>query len=407
MGKKGLVDVLLAVGFTAASMLLGHERPPGDWMRLDLFGYALTALVNLPVAVRRRAPAGVCVFVCAAWTLYVAAGYWPVVNSMAPLLALYTVAALRPVRTALACAVLTGGVWVYAGLTAAQSSMATVAAQAVVFPLVMCRFGRSARVSGKREERLARLTEQLRTEQQDRAREAVAEEQARIARELHDVVAHHMSVISVHAGMAAYVFRTSPETARGALDTISDTTREALQEMRRMLKVLRAGPGEPEEGWASYDPMPSVTRLGEMIERVRAAGLAVELRIVGEPRPVAPGVGLCAYRVVQEALTNVLKHAPLARARVLVAYEPHRLTVTVTDDGTGIGPGSGSGAPPGRSDPATIVPGTGHGLIGMRERARLYGGTVDIGPLGEGFEVRLVLPTSARGTERRGDASGV
>ncbi|WSD60532.1 histidine kinase [Actinacidiphila glaucinigra] len=409
MGNKGLVDVLLAVGFTAASMLLGHERPPDDWIRLDLFGYALTALVNLPIVVRRWAPVGVCVFVCAAWALYVAAGYWPVVNSMAALLALYTVAALRPVRTALACAALTGAVWVYAGLTAAQGSMATVAAQAVVFPLVMCRFGRSARVSAKREERLARLTEQLRTEQQDRAREAVAEEQARIARELHDVVAHHMSVISVQAGMAAYVFHTSPQTARGALDTISDTSREALQEMRRMLKVLRAGPGEPQEGWASYDPMPSVTRLGEMIERVRAAGLAVELRIEGEPRPVAPGVGLCAYRVVQEALTNVLKHAPLARARVLVVYEPHHLAVTVTDDGPGTtgatGTGGGSGAPPGRSDPATIGRGTGHGLIGMRERARLYGGTVDIGPLGEGFEVRLVLPTSARGTERRGDAS--
>lgn len=131
MGNKGLVDVLLAVGFTAAGMLLGHERPPDDWIRLDLFGYALTALVNLPVVVRRWAPVGVCVFVCAAWVLYVAAGYWPVVNSMAPLLTLYTVAALRPVRTALACAALLGAVWVYAGLTAAQGSMATVAAQAV------------------------------------------------------------------------------------------------------------------------------------------------------------------------------------------------------------------------------------------------------------------------------------
>ncbi|MFJ4850527.1 MULTISPECIES: sensor histidine kinase [unclassified Streptomyces] len=403
MRNKVLADVALAVAFTAASMLLGHERPPPDWQRLDAAGYALTALVNLPVAARRRFPVGVAVFVCAAWAVFVAAGYWPVVNSLAPLMALYGVATVRPVRVALGCAALTGGVWVYAGLTAAQSSMATVVAQAVVFPLVMCWFGHSARVSAQRADRLGEVTERLRSERQDAAKLAVAEEQARIARELHDVVAHHMSVISVQAGMASYVFASEPESARKALDTISDTTREALQEMRRMLKVLRAGPGEPEGGAPSYDPMPSVTRMGEMIERVRAAGLAVELRIEGTPRPVAPGVGLCAYRVVQEALTNVLKHAPHARARVLVAYEPHRLRVAVTDDGAGAGPGEA----PGRSDPATIPQGAGHGLIGMRERARLYGGTVDIGPLGDGFEVRLTLPTSARGAARRGDSLDV
>ncbi|MDX3071904.1 sensor histidine kinase [Streptomyces sp. MI02-7b] len=400
MRNKVLADVALAVAFTAASMLLGHEQPPPDWHRLDAAGYALTALVNLPVAARRRFPVGVSVFVCVAWVVFVAAGYWPVVNSLAPLMALYTVATVRPARLALGCAALTGGVWVYAGLTAAQSSMATVVAQALVFPLVMCLFGHSARVSAQRAERLGEVTERLRAERKDAAKQAVAEEQARIARELHDVVAHHMSVISVQAGMASYVFASEPESARKALDTISDTTREALQEMRRMLKVLRAGPGEPEGGAPSYDPMPSVTRMGEMIERVRAAGLAVELRIEGSPRPVAPGVGLCAYRVVQEALTNVLKHAPHARARVLVAYEPHQLRVTVTDDGGGAGP-HGS---PGRSDPDTIPQGAGHGLIGMRERARLYGGTVDIGPLGDGFEVRLTLPTSARGAARRGDS---
>lgn len=375
-----VMDVTTALSFAVVSALLGHEPPPvNSWAALDGPGYLLTCLVNLPVVARRHAPVAVCVFVCAGWVWFIAAGYWPVVNCLAPLLALYTVASLRPVRAAAGCALLVSGVWVFAGLMAEESSMATVLAQSVVFTLVMCRFGVAARVSVERNDQLAALTEQLRREQEEREQRAVAEEKGRIARELHDVVAHHMSVISVQAGMAGYVFTTDPETARDALRTISDTTREALEEMRRMLLVLRASPAEPE----SYAPMPRLERLGDVADRVRGAGVPVELRVVGEPRPLAQGVELCAYRIVQEALTNVLKHAPAARAEVLVEYEPHQLTVRVMDDGD-------------RTVQATIAPSGGHGLIGMRERARLYGGTVVIGPRAEGgFSVRLTLPTSA------------
>ena len=394
--NRGLVDVGLALAFTAASMLLGHERPPPGWERLDAYGYALTALVNLPVAARRRAPVAVCLVVCAAWAGYIAAGYWPVVNSLAPLLALYTVAASRSLRTALGCAALTGAVWLYAGFTAREASMATVTVQAVVSALVMCQFGNAARVSAERGDQLAVLTGQLRREQAERARRAVAEEQGRIARELHDVVAHHMSVISVQAGMAGYVFGSDPGAAHDALRTISDTSREGLEELRRMLAVLRTdGTGDDGPGPASYDPVPGLGRLDEMAGRIRAAGVPVELTVTGQPRPLAPGVELCAYRVVQEALTNVLKHAHAARAEVVVAYGARQLAVTVTDDG-------GDG---GRTDPARIPPGAGHGLIGMRERARLYGGTVDIGPRPEGgYGVRLTLPTSASATPQ-GDES--
>nr|WP_234044979.1 histidine kinase [Streptomyces adelaidensis] len=390
MRNTGLVDVGLALAFTAASMLLGHEQVPAPgWEPLDSSGYALTALVNVPVAARRRAPVAVCLIVCAAWTGYISAGYWPVVNCLAPMLALYTVAAARSPRTALGCAALTGGVWMYAGLTAQESSMATVTVQAVVFPLVMCRFGHAARVSAERGDQLAVLTEQLRREQAERARRAVAEEQGRIARELHDVVAHHMSVISVQAGMAGYVFGSDPGAAHEALRTISDTSREGLEELRRMLAVLRTDGNGDARGPASYDSVPGLGRLDEMAGRIRAAGVPVELTVTGRPRPLAPGVELCAYRVVQEALTNVLKHAHAARAVVVVAYGVRQLSVTVTDDG-----GSKE-----RTDPDRFLPGAGHGLIGMRERARLYGGTVHIGPRPEGgFGVRLTLPTSASAT---------
>jgi signal transduction histidine kinase len=330
------------------------------------------------------------------WAGYVAAGYWPVVNCLAPMLALYTVAASRPLRTAFACAVPTGAVWLYAGCTAAKGSVPTVIVQSVVFGLVMIRFGHAARLSAERGDQLAVLSERLRREQAERSRRAVAEEQGRIARELHDVVAHHMSVISVQAGMAGYVFGSDPGAAHDALRTISDTSREGLEELRRMLAVLRTdGPGDDGPGPASYDPVPGLGRLDEMAGRIRAAGVPVELTVTGRPRPLAPGVELCAYRVVQEALTNVLKHAHAARAEVVVAYGARQLSVTVTDDG-------GAG---GRTDPDRIPPGAGHGLIGMRERARLYGGTVDIGPRPEGgFGVRLTLPTSASATPQ-GDES--
>ncbi|MEU1025927.1 ATP-binding protein, partial [Streptomyces sp. NPDC005904] len=154
-------------------------------------------------------------------------------------------------------------------------------------------------------------------------------------------------------------------------------------ELRRMLRVLRAGDGEDGDGTPEA-PMPGLARLAEMVERVRAGGVPVELRVTGEPRPLAPGIELCAYRVVQEALTNVLKHAPGAGTDVELAYRRRHIEVSVSNDGKGV-------------IQDRVRTGGGHGLIGMRERAKLYGGTISIGPLSEGgFAVRLTLPTSAR-----------
>ncbi|AKJ11251.1 ATPase [Streptomyces incarnatus] len=367
-----LVDTLIAVGMAVVAVLLGQESRSQGWPELDARAYVLVALAHLPVALRGRWPLAVFAVVQAAAIVYTTLGYWPVVCTFGSMLALYTVASVRPVRTALACAACMTGVWAYAGVVSHTPSMASVLGQALLYCSVLVWFGHLAR-------RSAELTRRLRAEQAERARRAVAEERGRIARELHDVVAHHMSVISVQAGLARFVFDSNPGRARGALGTIADTSGEALEELRRMLQVLREeDPEAPERA-----PMPTLARLGELLDRVRAGGLPVDLAVAGTERPLPPGVELCAYRVVQEALTNALKHAGPAHARVELRYGSHELTVRVTDDGQG-------------TIPARVPAGGGHGLIGMRERAKLYGGTITVGPRSEGgFEVLLDLPTSA------------
>ncbi|MEU2062282.1 sensor histidine kinase [Streptomyces sp. NPDC013455] len=367
-----VVDTLIAVAMVVVAVLLGRESRSQGWPELDARAYVLVALAHLPVALRGRRPVTVFAVVQAAAVAYVSLGYWPVVSTFGSMLALYTVASVRPVRTALACAAVMSAVWVYAGVVSHSPSMASVLGQALLYCSVLVWFGHLAR-------RTAELTRRLRAEQAERARRAVAEERGRIARELHDVVAHHMSVISVQAGLARFVFDSDPGTARGALGTIAGTSGEALEELRRMLQVLR----EEDPEAAERAPMPTLARLGELLDRVRAGGLPVDLAVEGTARPLPPGVELCAYRVVQEALTNALKHAGPARARVELGYGAHELTVRVTDDGEG-------------ADPARVPAGGGHGLIGMRERAKLYGGTIAVGPRSEGgYEVRLTLPTSA------------
>ncbi|MET7345544.1 sensor histidine kinase [Streptomyces sp. NPDC087866] len=379
------VDTGIALAYLACALLLGQQDTREGYPRLGGVGLALTCVINLALVARRRAPVTIAAVVYGVWALYVALGHWPAVNSLASLLALYTVAAARPLRTAVAAAVALGAIWVYAGYAAPHGSVTAAVAMAVVFPAILVRFGQSARQSEQRGERLAELTRQLRAERDEQARRAVAEEQARIARELHDVIAHHMSVISVQSGLARYVFTTSPDTARTALTTIEATSREALMEMRRMLTLLR---GRADGALESYEPVPGLDGLGELVRRVRSGGVPVELIVEGPERALPPGIGLCAYRVVQEALTNVLKHARPASAEVRVSYATHELRVSVTDDG------AGEGKRPYRTEEDGH--GTGHGLIGIRERVRLYGGTVEIGPCAEGgFQVRLALPTSA------------
>jgi signal transduction histidine kinase len=206
-----------------------------------------------------------------------------------------------------------------------------------------------------------------------RAAAAVAEERLRIAREMHDVVSHSVSVMTLYVSGVRRLLRPDQERERAALEAVERTGRESLAEMHRMLGVLR-GPEIPEDS-----PAPGLARLPELLEPARATGLRAELTVTGEVRPLPPGVELAAYRIVQEAVTNVLRHAAATRVDCAVEYGPAAVDLRVVDDGRG-GPALRQG----------------HGLVGMRERAAAYGGTVEAGPFpAGGWVVRAVLPLEA------------
>jgi signal transduction histidine kinase len=228
------------------------------------------------------------------------------------------------------------------------------------------------------EERAARLEK----EREAQAKVAVAAERARIARELHDVVAHNVSVMVVQADGAAYVLDAAPDQARKALETISSTGRQALAEMRRLLGVLRTGEHQ-ETG--EYVPQPDVDQIDDLVEQCRTSGLPVDFKVEGTPRPLPSGVELTAYRIVQEALTNTRKHGgPNAGASVRLVYFDDGLGLLVEDDGKGA---------PHELYEEGGADGQGHGLIGMRERVGMVGGTLDAGPRpGGGFRISALLP---------------
>jgi signal transduction histidine kinase len=215
---------------------------------------------------------------------------------------------------------------------------------------------------GELEEKAARLER----EQEEEARRAAAREQARIARELHDVISHNVSVMVVQAAAGVDVFDAQPDRARSALASIEATGREALSELRRLLGVIRTD----DETDPSRAPQPGLERLAGLLEQVRAAGLPVQLTVEGQRPPLPPGLDLAAYRIVQEALTNTLKHAGASNAAVTVRYDASELAVDVLDDGHG--------------KAANGVAGGGRGLVGMRERVGLYGGRVSAGPRPDG-----------------------
>jgi signal transduction histidine kinase len=234
--------------------------------------------------------------------------------------------------------------------------------------------GLTLRLRREREAVLQANNEALRAEQEEVARRAVTEERSRIARELHDVVSHAISVTVLQARGARWQLGRSEEDVRRALDAIEQTNTAALGDMRRLLAVLRDTDSDPT---TPQQPQPSLQHLDALVREVSASGVPVSVELDGAPLPVPPGVDLSAYRIIQEALTNVLKHAGPAHATVRLAYRPDALVVSIQDDGS----------------QAAVPNGTGHGLIGIRERVAVVGGEVTAGPRGDGgFEVRARLP---------------
>jgi signal transduction histidine kinase len=365
------IDLVLTllVGLQSVGAATDNGSHEGKALVGALFGLA----VALPIAFRRRAPlVGLAVVIAAAIATPVDLSFQPSV-----LILLYTIGSTRSWETTIAAA----GAVVGAGAIAAATGGSDVGGVVGFALLCVVASGVGLYVRSKRVgmDTLRERAEQLAREQELLAERAVAEERVRIAQELHDVVAHNVSLIVVQAQALGV---TAPdERVREATDGIAELGRQTMTEMHRTLKLLRAG---ADEG-APFAPQPGLGDLDVLLSRSRAAGLEVEMTVAGTPRALPQSVDLSAFRIVQEALTNVVKHAGRAHTNVTVDYGAQALELTITDDGAG-GARNGSGAS------------GGHGLVGMRERAALFGGTLRAGPRdGRGFEVHASLPYDEAG----------
>ncbi|MEU8622442.1 sensor histidine kinase [Streptomyces sp. NPDC048623] len=350
----------------------------------------VAALLSLVVALRRRMPEKMLVLALVLGLAQLAFGLVPFMADFAMLVIIYTVAAHDGPRWASRLA-LAGGLsaatlsqlrWpLEGGNDSSAAKVFFTVIMTVPFALAWV-LGDSLRTRRAYFAQLEERASRLEKEREAQAKVAVAAERARIARELHDVVAHNVSVMVVQADGAAYVMDSSPETAKQALETISSTGRQALAEMRRLLGILRTG--EHQEA-GEYVPQPDVRQIEDLVEQVRGAGLTVDFKIEGTARPLPSGVELTAYRIVQEALTNTRKHGgPEAGASVRLVYFDDGLGLLVEDDGRG--------APQEMYEDGG-ADGRGHGLIGMRERVGMVGGTLDAGPRpGGGFRISALLP---------------
>jgi signal transduction histidine kinase len=356
----------------------------------------LTLCQTVPLVWRRRAPYAVLAATWAAATVHMALGFKPTFAEAAMVVAVYTVAAHRPRREAALAGILFAAGMVGYGLIAEARYPTPFVDSLQSWVLIFVQFAAAFFLGDVQKRRLAymakleALNSQLATEQELRSRWAVAEERGRIARELHDVVAHSVSVMVVQAGAARRTMAASPDQATTALGQIESTGRQALVELRRLLGLLRDG--DRGDG-AALTPQPGLEHLESLAAAAREAGLPVEIMVEGDPRPLPPGVALSAYRIVQEALTNSLKHAGPARASVRVRYGRDVLEVQVADNGETTGGatlvvGNGLGSPSA----------AGHGLIGMRERVALFGGTLETGPGPDGgYRVAARLPLDTEG----------
>jgi signal transduction histidine kinase len=392
------LDVVAAVGLLAALAPAARTSVPvaagvvpyraPDWVAWVT--WLVAATVALPVVVRRRWPVGALAVVLAGSSAAAVMSLFPWPHSAGALgaagLVLYSTALTAPRRTAVVALAVSLAVTAGAALLAGSAPIAadpfglapasrlgdTVTQAAFGWLALGAVWGTGLAVRQRREY-AARSAEQA-------ARQALSDERLRIARELHDVVAHSMSLIAVKAGTANHVADERPEEARDALRLIETTSRAALVEMRRVLGVLRAGGDLP----AELEPVPGLAGLATLADRAASAGVDVDLQVRGSAA-LPEGVDLSAYRIVQEALTNVVKHAGAVPCRVDVTVAPDEVRIEVTDDG-----------PSAASRPATRGPNGGHGLLGMRERVAMYGGSFAAGPRpAGGFAVHATLPYEA------------
>jgi signal transduction histidine kinase len=385
--RQWLAAVVLTACTVLAVLALTVGQGPHDrGQRLVL----APVVVYGPILLLRRWPLPVVAVAVAATGLAVASGRASLPLGIVLGLALYFAASRLPrrmsIRVAVAVAAVLGAALGYAAFS---ESLATLAADAVAgfSPLVAGWFiGDSVAARRRYLAGLAEQAERKRAAEAERARLQVREERVRIARELHDVVAHSLTVITVQAGVGRRLAAKRPEEASTALESIETIGRTAQDELRVVLGLLR----DEEIGPAALAPAPGLVDLKELAENVRASGTPVELQMSGTDRQLSPTLELSVYRVIQEALTNVVKHAPGARATVDLVVSDRAVRLEVTDDGGTAGRSTGDDMRPGR-------PGPGHGIVGMRERIGAFGGWLVAGPLPDrGFHVLAEVP--AEGT---------
>lgn len=386
-------DVLLALALFVAALATSHvslqaleATEPGFAMPGRAALVLGLAATTLPLAFRRRFPLVALVISCAGFLFarIVADSVEATVTAVALAIAVYSAAAysphpLRHVACGGAVAAIMVRLWVevsgpIAPVVPNQWALRVMALVANLWLLLaMWALGAAIRRGTVRADELRRQTAALAAEREERARSAVFEERVRIARELHDVVAHHVSVMGVQAGAARLTMAADPARASDNLAAIEASSRDAVNELHRLLGFLRRD-GESDQ----RVPRPDVAAIRALASNV-THNLDVAIRVEGRERPLPQTLALSAYRIVQEALTNVVKHASASRVEVALRFLPRSLSIDVIDDGTGGGDG-----------PLTA----GLGLLGMRERVGLHGGTIDAGPRsGGGFAVHVTLPT--------------
>jgi signal transduction histidine kinase len=366
-----LALALVLAGTSIGAILAGDDV---SWGRPQSLAVALALVTTVPVAWRSRLPLLATATVLAAngACVYVAAPHEAAFQPFIALtLASYSVGSRFEGPPWVPPALALGAVPLFV-VAVVHGQSAGHAIPNYVWLIAAWLVGRTVRSIRRKSHALELANRELAEQRELQAQAAVAVERGRIARELHDVVAHNVSMMVVQAGAAARVHDGEQPHVRNALDAIADTGRQTVDEMRTLLGVLRDEPGT-----AALKPQPGLGDVAQLVDGMCDAGLPVTLRIEGEPRPLPQAADLSAYRIVQEALTNTLKHAGAATADVVIRYEAGAVALEVRDDGAGHPNGGG----------------TGHGLVGMRERVAMFGGELEAAPRpGGGFAVRARLP---------------
>jgi signal transduction histidine kinase len=370
-----MIDVALAAGLFALKFLFVLTGTFTSGGRTP-FAFVSAAALTLPLAWRRRAPLAVASIVAGAIAVDDLVAGWDgaVISFDCSIIAAYSSGAYARQRRALAALAILMAANLVDALGAPGNRAGDLALGLVVFTLVPWLVGQALRRERRRSAQLADLAAQLEAEREQRERAAVAAERGRIARELHDIVAHAISVVAVQANAAAKLLDRDPARAREPLETIQETARGALAEMRRLVGVLRVTEEVP------LGPQPGLAEIERLIDEAERSGLPVTLEVGGVPSTLPASIALAAYRIVQEGLTNARKHAGPAHAFVVITYEPESVAVEVRDDGQATASSNGGG----------------FGLVGIKERVTLLGGNVESGPREDGgFLLRARLPLVA------------